>query len=68
LPWISLSNLNTAQLIIFAILPPAVLNFIVAEKYNQEPKKVASIVLIGNLFSLISVPTALYFLLPGLQT
>jgi len=28
----------------------------------------ASIVLIGNLFSLISVPTALYFLLPGLQT
>jgi predicted permease len=40
----------------------------VAEKYNQEPKKVASIVLIGNLFSLISVPTALYFLLPGLQT
>jgi len=67
LPWITLSNLNYAQLIIFAILPPAVLNFMVAEKYNQEPKKVASIVLIGNLFSIISVPIALYFLLPSLS-
>jgi hypothetical protein len=66
LPWLNLDNLNTAQLIIFAILPPAVLNFMVAEKYNQEPKKVASIVLIGNLFSLVSVSTALYFILPNL--
>jgi hypothetical protein len=66
LPWLNLDNLNTAQLIIFAILPPAVLNFMVAEKYNQEPKKVASIVLIGNLFSLVSVTTALYFILPNL--
>jgi len=67
LPWLSLSELNSAQLIIFAILGPAVLNFMVAEKYNQEPKKVASIVLIGNMFSIISVPIALYFLLPGLS-
>ena len=67
LPWLSLSELNSAQLIIFAILPPAVLNFMVSEKYNQEPKKVASIVLIGNVFSIISVPIALYFLLPGIS-
>ncbi|HJM82515.1 MAG TPA: AEC family transporter [Nitrospinota bacterium] len=63
LPWLTLSDQNSAQLIIFSVLPPAVLNFMVAEKYNQEPKKVASIVLIGNLFSLISVPITLYFLL-----
>lgn len=67
LPWLSLNEINSAQLIIFAILPPAVLNFMVSEKYNQEPKKVASIVLIGNVFSIISVPIALYFLLPGLS-
>jgi len=67
LPWLSLSELNSAQLIIFSILGPAVLNFMVSEKYNQEPKKVASIVLIGNLFSIISVPIALYFLLPSLS-
>ncbi len=67
LPWLSLNEINSTQLIIFAILPPAVLNFMVSEKYNQEPKKVASIVLIGNVFSIISVPIALYFLLPGIS-
>jgi predicted permease len=36
----------------------------VAEKYNQDPKSVASIVLIGNLSSIITLPIALYFLLP----
>ena len=63
MPWLTLNELNSALLIIFAILPPAVLNFMVAEKYNQEPKSVASIVLIGNLFSIITLPIALYFLL-----
>ncbi len=63
LPFIHLDELNNSLLIIFAILPPAVLNFLVAEKYNQEPEKVASIVLIGNLFSLLTIPITLYFLL-----
>lgn len=67
MPWINLNELNGALLIIFAILPPAVLNFMVAEKYNQEPKSVASIVLIGNLSSIITLPIALYFLLPKIQ-
>ena len=39
--------------------PPAVLNFMVAEQYNQEPAKVASIVLIGNLASIVFVPLGL---------
>ena len=40
-------------------LPPAVLNFMVAEQYNQEPGKVASIVLIGNTLSILFVPLGL---------
>ncbi|MBA3508157.1 MAG: AEC family transporter, partial [Betaproteobacteria bacterium] len=32
------------------------LNFMVAEQFNQEPAKVASIVLIGNVLSVIFVP------------
>ncbi|MCB5943839.1 AEC family transporter [Acidocella sp. KAb 2-4] len=48
-----------ALLIIFGSLPPAVLNYIFAERYNQEPDKVASMVLIGNLASLIFLPIAL---------
>ena len=40
-------------------LPPAVLNFMVAEQLRQEPAKVASIVLIGNVMSVIFVPIGL---------
>ena len=50
-------------LIIFGALPPAVLNYIVAEQYNQEPEKVASMVMLGNLGSLVVMPIALAFAL-----
>jgi hypothetical protein len=33
----------------------------VAEQYQQEPEKVASIVLIGNLAALVFVPAGLWF-------
>ncbi len=46
-------------LILFGSLPPAVLNFIVAEQFRQEPGKVASIVLIGNLLAVLFVPLGL---------
>jgi hypothetical protein len=36
-----------------------VLNFRVAEQFRQEPGKVASIVLIGNLLSIAFVPVGL---------
>lgn len=44
---------------IFASLPPAVLNFMVAERYNRDPGKVAAIVLVGNVASVIFVPIGL---------
>ena len=43
----------------FGALPPAVLNFLFAERYQQEPERVASIVLIGNLAALVFLPLAL---------
>ncbi len=46
-------------LIVFGALPPAVLNYIVAEQYEQEPEKVASIVMLGNLGALLVMPAAL---------
>jgi hypothetical protein len=48
-----------ALLLIFGALPPAVLNYIFAERYHQEPDKVASMVLIGNLAALVFLPIAL---------
>jgi predicted permease len=44
---------------IFAALPPAVLNFMVAERYNRDPGKVAAIVLVGNIASVVFVPFGL---------
>lgn len=54
-----LHHLQHSLLIIFGALPPAVLNYLVAEQYHQEPDKVASIVMLGNLGSLVVMPLAL---------
>lgn len=62
-PLLNLDQTQYAQLIIFAALPPAVLNVLVAEQYQQEPQRVASIVLLGNLASLIIMPVVLWFAL-----
>jgi len=41
------------------VLPPAVVNFMLAEQYNRNPDQVASIVMIGNLIGLITIPLVL---------
>ena len=65
LAWaMNLPPLQTAELILFGSLPPAVMNFMFAERYNQEPQKVASIVMIGNIAGLIFIPIALLIVLP----
>ena len=48
-----------ALMLVFGALPPAVLNFMFAERYQQEPGKVASMVLIGNLAAIVFLPLAL---------
>jgi predicted permease len=58
-PLLGLSGRDAALLMVFGALPPAVLNFVFAERYRQEPAKVASIVMIGNLGALFFVPLAL---------
>ena len=56
---LGLDHMQQGLLIIFGSLPPAVLNFMVAEQYRQEPAKVASIVLIGNVMSAAFIPIGL---------
>ncbi|MFN3630508.1 MAG: AEC family transporter [Casimicrobiaceae bacterium] len=50
---------------LFGALPPAVLNFLVADHYKQEPAKVASVVLVGNIASILFVPLGLLYALGG---
>ncbi|TAH50632.1 MAG: AEC family transporter [Betaproteobacteria bacterium] len=60
-----LSSTEMDVLLLFGALPPAVLNFMFAERYGQEPEKVASIVIIGNLAALFSISAALAIRLAG---
>ncbi|MCU6432212.1 AEC family transporter [Undibacterium sp. Jales W-56] len=55
-----LTSAQRGQMYLFAALPPAVFCFMVAEQYQQEPDKVASIVLLGNLAALLFVPAGLW--------
>ncbi len=61
---VDLNRQQQAALFLFGALPPAVLNFMFAEHYRQEPGRVASIVLMGNAFSVFSIPLALAWILP----
>ena len=57
---LALNPEQRGQMYLFAALPPAVFCFMVAEKYKQEPDKVAAIVLLGNLAALVFVPVGLW--------
>lgn len=56
---LEISGVHAAALWVFAALPPAVMNYMVAEQYQQEPHKVASLVLLSNLGSLVVMPIVL---------
>ncbi len=64
IPYIELTRLEQGTLFLFGALPPAVMNYMFAEHYNQEPSKVAAMVLFGNAFSVVSIPIALAYALP----
>ena len=61
---LDLPPMQQALVLVFGALPPAVLNFIFAERYNQEPALVASMVLIGNIMALLFLSVALAIALP----
>ena len=63
-PFVDLSPTEMGTLFLFGALPPAVLNFMFAERYQQEPEKVASIVIIGNGLSFVTLPLVLGYVVP----
>lgn len=56
---LGLEGMARAQLILFAALPPAVMQFLLAEKYGQEPERVAAMILLGNALAVLFVPLGL---------
>lgn len=60
LAWaLGLAGASRGQLILFGALPPAVMQFLLAERYRQEPEKVAAMILLGNALAVVFVPLGL---------
>ncbi|MCU0761409.1 MAG: AEC family transporter [Hydrogenophaga sp.] len=60
LAWaLGLEGAAKGQLLLFAALPPAVVQFMLAERYQQEPDKVGAMIMLGNALAIVFVPLAL---------
>lgn len=60
LAWmLGLEGAARGQLLLFAALPPAVMQFMLADRYHQEPDKVAAMIMLGNALAVVFVPLAL---------
>lgn len=57
--WLPLEPVQRGALLLFAALPPAVFNFLLADRYRRAPEAVAAMVLIGHVASLVFLPVGL---------
>ena len=55
-PIVPLDTRHLGILALFSVLPPALLNYMFAEKFGLDTQRVASIVTAGNLFALVLIP------------
>jgi predicted permease len=63
--WTSVVGLEGPErgvLLVTGVLPSAVMNFVLAEVYDQQAEEVASAILIGTLLTMLAVPLVLTFL------
>ncbi len=61
--FIPLPTMQLQMMVLFTMLPPAVMNYLFAERLNIEPMTVASMVLFGNFFSVLTLPLLLSYTL-----
>ncbi|MEZ8824565.1 AEC family transporter [Vibrio amylolyticus] len=61
--FIPLPKLHLQMMVLFTMLPPAVMNYLFAERFNVEPANVASMVLFSNFLSVVTLPVLLLFAL-----
>ncbi len=60
---LNIEGLIASVIILQASMPPAIFNFVLAEKYKQNSQVVASIILAGTLISVITLPLIVGYLL-----
>ncbi len=56
---IPLGGIQAGAFLLFAALPPAVFNYLLADRFGRDPEKVASIVMAGHLAGVVFLPLAL---------
>ncbi|WP_260260420.1 AEC family transporter [Vibrio intestinalis] len=61
--FVPLPKMELQMMVLFSMLPPAVMNYLFAERFNIAPAQVASMVLFGNFFSILTLPILLMFAL-----
>jgi len=55
--------LTRQVILLYGALPSAVVNFVLTEKYRQDPELAASIVVLTTLLSLVTIPMVLSLIL-----
>jgi malate permease and related proteins len=60
---IGAEGINRQVLLLYGALPAAVVNFILTEKYRQNPALAASIVVISTFISIFTIPIVLWLIL-----
>jgi len=55
------TGVDRKVLLLASIMPSAVINVIIAQRYSRDPALVASAVVLGTLVSLVTIPLVLYF-------
>jgi len=56
-------GVNRQVLLLYGSLPAAVVNFILTEKYGQDPELAASIVVLSTFISVLTIPCVFWFIL-----
>ena len=60
---IGAEGVNRQVLLLYGSLPAAVINFVLTEKYRQDPSLAASIVVISTFLSIFTVPVVIWLVL-----
>jgi malate permease and related proteins len=60
---IGAEGVNRQVLLLYGALPAAVINFILTEKYRQDPGLAASIVVLSTFISVFTTPIVFWFIL-----
>ena len=60
---IGAEGVNRQVLLLYGALPAAVINFVLTEKYGQDPQLAASIVVLSTFISVFTIPVVLWLIL-----